>query len=177
MSLLLRMLFLVQLLPSFQAKGQDIVCKRREREGGEVKKILESCSVPKSVVPGHLPTMQTFLSDNARLRHVQESLRNSFFIFTPVVLACVVPCLIVKPTRTGQEQARSLRPLSQVPGRGRQLFGELERRQGSHLPLLCLHHAPCRVRMQAKKGLARVVGACYQNNFSRLSLAVFLWIS
>lgn len=53
----MQILFLDQLFPPFRAKGQDIVCKRRAREGGEVKEILESCSVPKSVVPGHLPSM------------------------------------------------------------------------------------------------------------------------
>jgi hypothetical protein len=55
------------------------------------------------------------------------------------------------PMRAGQEQARSCVTFVAGTRERKAAIWGYEEKQGSHLSLLCPLHAPCRVRMQAKK--------------------------
>lgn len=109
------------------------------RKGGQ--KILKTCRVPESVVPE--PTsMQTFVNPVAT---------RAVILFKDLFLSFGFRRHARVPVKTGQEQARSVTFVAGTRERGGSYLGNLEERQGSHLSLQCLHHAPCRVRMQAKK--------------------------
>lgn len=118
-----------------------------------MRKSWKSCSVLylNQFVPGHLPCIPCKpFCQIMQGCDMYMSLFETLSLFLLLPYSRVVSCWVVMPTRTGQEQAGCLQPLLQVPGRGRQLFGEIERKaRVTHSSRSCAYfvlRAACKCR-------------------------------